>query len=280
MAVRSRNSVRVDSPVAALVALLVVSAGCTSRDGAEDSVEGDGDGGLPLPNITAPLVQWVDCRELFLGLEVPRATAERVVPADFGIKGFTAGDAAMLAELYTCDRVVNDTVVFGAGHFFWSYVFVDPVNESWRSPLNADRYVLDVVVDQKGVAEALRGLGLNAHRGAFTFTRAPSGTNPYLDAWTITTEPFTVRFQVGQLEGNSSRSHFQGQMWSGRDLYDRVIFDVNETGQAVGHGQLAVTGESQLGTAMGALATVTDVFTGLDVDATFVLKHDGEWKGD
>ncbi len=278
MAVRSRNSVRVDSPVAALVALLVVSAGCTSRDGAEDSVEGDGDGGLPLPNITAPLVQWVDCLVLGLFLEAPRATAERVVPADFEIKGFTAGDAAMIAELYTCDRVVNDTVVYGAGHFFWSYVFVDPVNESWKSSLNADRYVLDVVVDQEGVVDALKAMGLNVHLGAFETSRTPAGSTAYADAWTITTDAFTVRLQVGQAEGTSSRTHFQGQMWNGVGPYDRVIFDVNGTVLAGAEGQMAVTGDSQLGTALGTMGTVTHPFlTDAKIDTTFVLKYDGKW---
>ncbi len=260
------------------LSLAVLVAGCLGTEEEQGGEDGD-DGSvppLPLPNATLPLIAFNDCTDQLMGFEIPKKTADAVIPDAFKPFGLTGASAAAIVDIFTCGRVANDTTVFGAAHLLWGFVFVETVNESWASSRNADRYLLEVIVDNAALRDALAAWNVTVGLGTFESTKTPAGPeNAYVEHWLVQTPLVGIAADLPQEGALPQPVDFLAQLWWGPGPFDRATWGIHKMDYNTASGSFAVAGAGPLASAFGSVANVH--VGSLYNPVNFSIQHDGSW---
>ncbi len=257
------------------LAVMVLAAGCTGTEEREKDPGPTTDPPLPGPNATIGVVQFLDCYEHGMSLEVSYKTVRPQVPPAFEVIGFTSETAGIYVQIFTCGRVVNETAVLGSAHLLTSWAFVKPRNESWTPDITSNRFLLDVATDNAAVSAGLATLNLTAAAGTFENTPSPELPNDEGDLWRIRTTSFEIVASI--LEHDAAMQQVSGAellWWYGGGPFHRLTYRVNDTFAAQQTGEIHATGTSRLGSAMGQ----GSFFLGsLTISSSFTFTYDGSW---
>ncbi len=267
---------RVQPSVAVLPALLVLVAGCTGTQEESGSDSGPtGDAPLPGPNATLGVVQFLDCYEHGLKLEVSYKTVRPQVPPAFEVIGFTSETAGIYVQIFTCGRVVNETAVLGSAHLLTSWAFVKPRNESWTPDITSNSFLLDVVMDDEALREALAAWNWTSAAGTFENTATPDLPNGRGDVWRVQAAAFEVGVSLLEHDLTAQASGEESYWWYGDGPFHRVTYRVNDTVAALQDGEIHVVGNSRLGSAMGQASA--HALGRLSLNSSFTFTYDGSW---
>lgn len=279
--------------VASALVVLVVMAGCTARTSPPPACDEDScpssipassasvtlpsvPTGLPLPNITVPNAQMLDCRQVRVSMEVPLATLRPFVPPAFGTLGFTTSTGGILVLIEICDRVVNGTAVLGSAILYQAFVFVYPHNESWTQQGYVNFYLLDALSDNSELVKFLSDQHLPVTFGHFTIVPASAQGASY-EHWTIEESTWRVEFDAPTVPAtNRQNLTFAAHLWYGNGPFHRITYTDASDGDTSGpYAEFLVMGQAKLAKAIPGGAS--PYLGGATGRADSLYRFDGNW---
>lgn len=213
-------------------------AGKTSNGPGQSPTDGTGTGSSPStsptgtgrppgdpPNVTLPNLRFEECWGAMPTLDVPSERVNPLIPSDFEPDGPVPATGRSHIQATVCPRVVLPDETRHDVAILWSYVRVQPANDSWENQ-TLSHFTFDLLVSDDAVADALAAAGTTAEIADFESAVTPLGNEAFQATWTFSNErvTYTLTFQRSGLDPTTSDTYVT-HAWHGTGPYFRVDVD-------------------------------------------------------